>query len=311
MGYALGVDCALDVRALSPTDATLSVWECICRWLGGKPAFIARYTGTGGGAATPLSDTEIDFIVVQQGVPLLPVFNDSPINGGTLGNAAQGTMDARMGLLWASQHGQPANTYLAFDVEASAQVQADYVQQLASNMRSSALAGSGVLYGNSGSAGNLGAALAAASADPNVARVLIWAAAWYNRPVDGVPGPVPVDGISLAAAAGLLAQLGWRAPAPIPPLAPNVRLWQFAAGCFGGLCDLDYIDEALLQTQADGNLWLPPAAQNAATATTPSTPATQPTQTTHPTSVALAAQAVQQVADLSQTLAQLRSAVGG
>lgn len=321
MATELGVDVALDVRSPAPTDPSLTVWQAICKWLGGKPAFVARYTGRGGAAnANPLTIAEIDFIVAQERVPLLPVYNDSPINMGSEPTAQQGTLDARMALQWASQHGMPDNTYIAFDIEASTQVSVAYLQALTGEMRASRLAGSGMVYGSTGKSVFLGQALDAASNDQNVRRLELWSAAWFNVP----PNPIiPTDGISLAAMKSALSALGGWAPAPSALYRPSV--WQFAAGCFGGLCDEDFIDDRLLETQSGGSLWLPPT-HSSTTAGTPSTTPTSTVTTTHQSQpsgttttqtqvvAALESQAqalVQQMQDMIDSLDKFITTLGG
>ena len=303
MGYVLGVDCPHDVRALSPSGDGKTVWQDLCDWLGGIPPVMLRYVTSGGRAATPMGKAEAEYILAQ-GSPLVPIYNGSPIDGGSVGTYQQGALDATNALALADALGQPDNTYMAFDVEANADVTGGYLDGLTATTRPSRLAGSGIAYGLTGTSGNLGQALAAARSNPNVQRLILWPASWFNT---GSNPLVPANGISLSAVESTLARLGGFNGANLAPILPGaVRIWQFAAVCFGGLCDLSFVDEALLQPSAQGSLWLPTTTY----ATVPPTSANTATPTSA-TPAQLVTKLQSQVADVNHTLAALNTALGG
>jgi hypothetical protein len=292
LGYVLGVDCSLDVRSVWPPSGK-TVWDTIVAWLGGKPAFIGRYLGTGGGAATPLSVDEVNFILTQQRVPLLTIFNDSPINGGGAATYQQGVMDAEAAMRQAAAIGQPHSAYIAFDIEAGAAVGVDYIRGLTRTMRAGPYPGSGIVYGLTGPEAALGRALAGSVPDADVARLVLWSAKWLNK-----GGPVPPDGLSLSAVDGFLRSVGWSPDSP-PSFASNTLIWQFAGGAFGGLADEDLMDDRLLKPGTEGSLWLPPE----------QAPGQAPEQ--HDVLLALLDDAQRALADAANRLVRLRAALGG
>ncbi len=225
------VDSALAANGFVSSDLTL--WRDVVDWAGAAPVAWGRYLGSGGGAATPLTAQEVSFLHANR-CAILPIYNDSPLNGGQAGTYALGQQDADAAIGRAQALGVPAGVYLCCDIEYGAPLTADYVRGWCDTMRPSIYGGSGILYGALSSPG-FAQPLLAAMGDSNVQRLLLWAA-------------TPEPGSSTAAS-----MPNWAPDAPSAQTQGMVRLWQYAEGDYGGWVDLDQIDTTLLAT----GLWQP------------------------------------------------------
>lgn len=96
----------------------------VTQWAGQRPAFWARYLGSGGGAATPLSREEAAFLFAQ-GVAIALVFND--VDQHALGTAAEGEDAAARALAQARAIGVPAAVTIYADIEAGWQLTAPWL----------------------------------------------------------------------------------------------------------------------------------------------------------------------------------------
>lgn len=228
--YSWGFDCAAPV--------VTETWSALRAAAGTTPAFVGRYLGDGGGAATPLTAAEV-VAIHALGCAILPVYNDSPVNAGAEGSYALGHLDGQRAIAQAQSLGVPAGVYIAADVEYSAPVTADWLRGWADAMRPSPYGGSGIIY-CAPDAPSWQAAWAEASAagDPNIRRLLIWSAQPAERQAS--VRSVPTWG-------------------PLVPPGATVALWQWSEGCAEAPVDLDLCDTSLLQHNPFGSLWLPPA----------------------------------------------------
>lgn len=172
--YGLMVDCATDLRPR---------WESLVSAVGGVPDVVARYLGRGGADVEPLTTDEINWYVAQ-GSLVLPIFNDSVLNGGTTASLDVGTADAAKLLAQADIVGVPDNCYVASDYEGSGKcvLSADYLIAFTAIIRGSRLAGSGIAYGNTSRAYFREAYVQALSRSQDVQRLLLWDAAWNVAP---------------------------------------------------------------------------------------------------------------------------------
>ena len=235
------VDSALPATFLVQPNLTL--WDDVVAWAGGKPMLWGRYLGSGGGAATPMTLGEANWLFTK-GCGVVPIYNDSPINGGTQGTYSLGQQDAQNAISQAQALAIPANVYIVADVEYSAQVTGDWIRGWADVMRASPYGGSGILYCAPNSPSFSRAWQDATSTkDPNVQRLLIWSAT-------PEPGPSTASGMPT-----------W---GPDVPPEGTVAIWQYCEGAYGGVVDLDEADEQALR----GGMWLPasPKAPDVATA---------------------------------------------
>lgn len=245
MGYAVGIDSRFDLSSKVP-GANITYLDDATSWLGAIPAFVARYLGTGGGAATPLSASEVDYVhsYAGKGIPILLCYNDSPINGGTSGTEAVANQDVVNAIAQCEALGVPAGVYVFGDVESNASIQHGYVTGWCNGWRPTIYGGAGGLYGLTGGGQNLGRAYLEAlktDANGNVHRMLLWSARWISTGFSASNAP------------------RWGAIAPSPETAGAVRVWQVTGGTFGGIVDEDMIDESLLvPLTAAGGLWTPP-----------------------------------------------------
>jgi hypothetical protein len=224
------VDSALP--ATSPVQPNLTLWDDVLAWAGGKPFLWGRYLGTGGGAATPLTADEANWLFAR-GCGVIPIYNDSPVNAGIQGTYALGQQDAQRAMAQAQAVGVPEGVYLVADIEYGAAVTGDWIRGWADAMRAGPYAGAGILYCAPRSPAFAQAWQDAwGSGNPNVRRLLIWSA---------TPEPGP------STAAGMPP---W---GPDVPPGGTVAIWQYAEGAYGGLVDLDEADDQALA----GGLWVP------------------------------------------------------
>jgi hypothetical protein len=234
MASTIMVDSAADARTLVAQVSAA---------LGAPPAAWARYLGTGGAGATPLGAAEASALQ-DAGIGILPVYNDSPINGGTQGTYALGQADAAQAVRQATALGVPAGTYICCDIEASALglLTGDYLAGWADAMRGSSYGGAGIVYANLADP-RFGQALDAALArsPANVGRMGFWLASWLTS--DSPDAPAAPE---WSAAYGP-EQLPWQAPEQA-----QVWAWQYAGGALGGTVDLSVIR---LPLPAPGGLW--------------------------------------------------------
>lgn len=212
----------------------LTRWDDVNAWAGAPPRVWGRYLGDGYGAAIPLTSGEADFLINVKRCGILPIYNMATAQTVSQGLAA-GQAAAEAAVLMAQSVGVPAGVYLACDIEAGWPLSPEWIVGWAQTMRASPYAGSGVLYGALDSPAFANPFLAAMS-DPDVARLVLWAA-------------TPVT--SASTAAGMPA---WAANAPSAGTAAMVGIWQYAEGAYGGVVDLDQVDEALLRPE----IWSPP-----------------------------------------------------
>ena len=207
----------------------------------GRMYWIARYEGRGGtNWIAPLTTTEIQQIMAEK-LALLPVFNNSLIDGGTEGTYAIGKADAKNAIAKAQALGIPVNTYLATDVEYSAKVTGAYLEGWADTMRASQYAGAGIIYCAPLSP-NFASAIAMANAadNANIKRLFFWSA-------------TPEPGM----------KVGNVAPAYAPDVPSGfnqsaVVAWQLQEGTLSDQVDLDEADISMLTPQQYGQFMLPP-----------------------------------------------------
>ncbi len=225
------------VDSASPANAEvqpgLSLFDDVVAWAGAPPAAWGRYLGDGYGAAVPLSASEAGYLRSSRGCPILPIYNLAT-SGGVGGDYAQGQADASRAIQLAKALDVPAGVYIACDIEAGWQVSAPWLNGWADTMRASTFAGSGILYGSLGGPG-LAHTLLCALGNPNVQRLLLWAA---------TPETGPSTSWNMPA---------WNPDAPSPQTAGMVRLWQYSRGDYGGWVDLNQLDASLL----GAGLWMP------------------------------------------------------
>lgn len=206
----------------------------------GKVYWVGRYLGTGGGAAVPLTTSEVS-LIMDAGIGLLPIFNDSVIDGGTVGTYAIGKQDSATAVSQAESLGIPANVYLAVDVEYSANVSGAWHEGWADGMRPTNYAGVGIEYCAPLSP-HFMASIQAANAgnNPNVKRLLFWSATPEPGLAPGATAPPYTPDV----------------PSGFPP--SSVVAWQLREGALGDKIDLDLCNPAMLQTQSLGQFMLPP-----------------------------------------------------
>ncbi len=244
MEYRFMVDSSLPANG--EVSAGLTVLDAVQRWSGTTPAVWGRYLGGGGGAATPLTKDEVAYLH-QHGISILPIYNDSRLNGGADASYTLGSNEAHEAIAQADALGVPDNTYLACDIEYGAldRLTDSYVAGWSDTMRASRYGGSGILYANCGDA-RFQAAMANGNA--NVQRLGLWLASWVQNP-------------ALAASA----MPSWQAPhgpTALPPsIASQTWLWQYAGGAYGDLVDLNVVQWPL---PAPGGLWEPPTTDETA-----------------------------------------------
>ena len=212
----------------------LTLWDDVAAWAGAPPRVWGRYLGDGYGAAVPLTAAEADFLINVQRCAILPIYNMATAKTVSQGLAA-GQAAALAAIHMAQAIGVPAGVYVACDIEAGWPLSEGWIVGWAQTMRAGPYAGSGVLYGALNTQAFAGPFTAALS-NPDVARTVLWAA-------------TPVTRASTAAA-----MPPWSAQAPSVATAPMVGIWQFAEGAYGGVVDLDEIDETLLRPP----IWAPP-----------------------------------------------------
>ena len=239
------VDSAM--AASGSVSSNLTLWQDVVDWAGAPPVAWGRYLGSGGGAATPLTAAEVSFLHANR-CAILPIYNDSPLNGGQMGTYAMGQRDADAAIQRAQALGVPSGVYLCCDIEYGAPLTAEYVRGWCDTMRPSVYGGSGILYGALATTA-FAQPLLAAMGDANVQRLLLWAS-------------TPEPGSSTATAMPT-----WVPDAPSAQTEGMVRLWQYSEGDYGGWVDLNEVDTTLLRS----GLWLP-----ANGAADPSLPATVP-----------------------------------
>lgn len=227
----LMVDSAVAATALVQSGLTL--WDDVVAWAGGAPAVWGRYMGDGYGAATPLTAAEADFLVNGKRCGILPIYNMATAES-VAGGYSAGQASASAALSMARSIGVPAGVYLACDIEAGWPLSSGWIQGWADVIRGSEYAGSGVLYGALNSPA-FSQALLGALSDASVQRLLLWAA-------------TPLLGPSTASN-----MPAWAPAPPSPQTAPMVHIWQYAESAYGGVVDLDEIDEGLLRP----GIWAP------------------------------------------------------
>ena len=254
--------------------------------LGGNPAAWARYLGTGGGAATPLTAAEAQALL-DAGIAILPVYNDSPLNGGAAATYAQGQADAQQAISQAQALRVPTETYLICDIEFSAlsALTGDYLAGWADTMRAGPYAGAGGVYANLLDPRFSTALDAALTRSQNVGRMLWWLASWISQGDAGIPATPAWDASSGPTG------LPWSAS-----YLANVVAWQYAGSALGGAVDVSLIH---LPLPAPGGLWVPKA---------DTTTATLAAQVASLQEQLAAAQASNQV--LSQRIAAAKAALG-
>jgi len=260
------------------------------KWYGAPLAFVCRYIDTGGGAAIPLTPQEVNWLVNTRRKPLLPIYSDSNINGGTVGTYELGVTDARRAVVQAREIGIPIGTYLTGDVEGKATVTGDWVRGWCDGMRPTPYDGAGILYGLCGPDGNLGKSyLEALAADKtgNVQRLILWDAKWVSK-----------SGFSYTEVPQ------WHPDIPDLQTWGAVRIWQTTGGVYGGVCGLDLIDKALLV----------PGAGLVTPLVTPSpslpSPTNSPVITPPPVTPSLAAVLASAVSDAENTFWSIKTAQG-
>ncbi|MHB1669076.1 glycoside hydrolase domain-containing protein [Thiomonas sp.] len=217
----VGLDTAEEVTAFFLATAT--------SWLGQKPDFVGRYLGTGGGAATPLTQREALFIR-SQGVAILPIYNDSPLNGGAAGTEGMGRQDALKACAWAGNLGVPTGTVLACDIEARAPVNAAWMVGWADAMRASVYWKSGLLYGTN----HLNVLLNAMPTTRALENLFTWVAQYDTGGED------------------YRNALNLRLQRPSPFSSFQTRAWQFARDVFSLKADQDLADDTLFDAMWHG-----------------------------------------------------------
>jgi hypothetical protein len=235
--YVLMVDSSADAR---------TIFDAVVRGLGAIPPVWARYLGDGGGAATPLTAQEVDFLH-GWGIAVLPVYNDSTLNGSAQGTYQLGVRDAQEAVAQARSLGVPPGVYIVNDVEYDAlgRLTGEYLAGWADAMRATAYGGSGIVYGNLTDARFQSAVRAASVLSPsNLARLGFWLASWTAT--GGSPPPVPSWGDRYG-------------PSSLPqPIQAQTWAWQYAGRVFGDTVDLSLIQTPLPQVAGDGSLWASP-----------------------------------------------------
>ncbi len=226
------VDSALPATA--EVQAGLNLWQDVTAWAGAPPLVWGRYLGNGYGSATPLTAAEADFLINGHRCGILPIYNMATAQS-VAGGLAEGQAAAQAAIQMAQAIGVPAGVYLACDIEAGWPLSQEWIVGWAQTMRAGPYAGSGILYGALDSPAFATPFLDALS-DPDVQRLLLWAA-------------TPMTGPSTAA--GLPA---WAPSSPSPGTAGMVAVWQYAENAYGGQVDLDAIDSGLLVPP----VWTPP-----------------------------------------------------
>jgi hypothetical protein len=260
---SLMVDSSADAR---------TIFDAVVAGLGGKPAVWARYLGTGGAGVTPLSPDEAKFLL-SQGIAILPIYNDSRLNGGTPGTQPQGEFEWQECESERKTAGVPDGIYVVNDLEYGCPVTSAYLTAYCGGIRSSAQAGAGILYGNTAQP-YFTAAYHPALADANVQRALLWCAAWITPPAGG----------------WTLQNLpAWACP----DTSSAVVAWQFTDKGPGGT-DLSLVR---LPLPTPGGLWVPTAADLAP----PPAPAQPSAPSQAPDPIADAIQKIQEAeADLER-----------
>lgn len=182
----LMVDAAADLRPLIPA----------LRSSGFAPAAAAIYLGTGGcGAFAATAQYVAD--LHGMGLALLPIFNDSPINGGSPANLSQAVSDVANACAQCKALGVPSGVYVATDIEetANAGLTGDYMAWLASEWRATRFGGAGIAYGAL-SDPRFGAAFDSAlqMGPANAGRLLFWQASyiasWDGRTLPAWDAPL-------------------------------------------------------------------------------------------------------------------------
>lgn len=229
-------------RAATDTVAPgLTLAHDVHAWAGARPAAWARYLGMGGGAATPLSVAEAQFLLAA-GVSILPVWNDTGVY--SLGQGyAGGVADARRAIQRCDALGVPDGTYVAADLEYGWPVTQGWIEGWAVTMRQSRLAGAGMIYANLDQPyfrDPFLDALQGTHAD-DVRRLLLWSANWTARPFTASDPP------------------RWSPSVPSVATAGQVVAWQANGGAYGDVADLDLIE---LPLPGPGGLWVPATHQD-------------------------------------------------
>ena len=246
----VGIDSSLAMYAPAPADPSITILQDATAWLGRKPDFVIRPSGTGGGAATPLSTDEC-IRLHADGLGILPYYNDSPLNWSQnppTGTYELGQQDAAKAKAQVAAIGIPANFKVPGDIENNAPVTPDYIQGWAD-----AWSG-GMLYGLCGPGGNLGQAVLQAlqnDKNGNVHRLLLWPAEWLYK-----------GGLNYS----LAATHPWNPVAPSPQTFGMLRLWQISGNDFNGIVDQDICMDDFYNMQ----VWLPVVPQTV-TVTNPGT----------------------------------------
>jgi hypothetical protein len=227
------VDAAADLRPLVPQLRSAGI-----------PCHAAAvYLGTGGAGAfvaTPQYVSDLHGL----GLAILPVFNDSPLNGGSAATEVQAAQDYAAAAHQLDVLGVPAGVYVAVDLEQAVNrvLTGAYLAALAGHFRRSVYGGAGMVY-DALFDPYFGAALDTALqiAPGDVGRMLFWLASYVSWSPSALP-----------------AWTGAHGPADLPWQAQHraqVYAWQFCDDAPGPV-DLSLLRVPLPAYGQEG-LWLP------------------------------------------------------
>lgn len=163
------------VDSANPWDRTRGA--CLST-LGTLPPVVSRYLGTGGGAAIPLTASEVAAIHTD-GCKLLPVFND--LNPSRLQTPADATSAWAACAIQAQRLNIPAGVYIGFDLESGWVPSDAWWQTFLAHVYASQWGGVGLWYCAASSP-----AILEPPVVPYADRMLYWRASWVHSDLEGL-----------------------------------------------------------------------------------------------------------------------------
>lgn len=249
--YVTAFDSALAVTSM--VQSNLNVFQDACDWYASTPKFWIRYLTGGGAGVTPIDIAEVNFLH-SKNVGIYLMYNG--ITPATLQKGYQGgTGDAQVAISLAKSLGAPSGVLLGGDVEAGWPLNVEWIKGWADTMKASIYGGAGSLYGSISQPYFATPYNQAVAESANAAEVLLFGAAWNQKPWSKVTKPK------------------WQPPVTSQQNANRVFAWQAAGASYGGIVDLDLIADPLPQVDSNPlTLWMPPT--QSVKKNTPSSPST-------------------------------------